>query len=100
MALDARTRAGSMLRDAQRELTEQIGDPSPAQTMLITAAAVKYTRLCLGAEQALADLGDQHHWLSNTNSLRRDLEVLGLETRDSGPIDLHQYIKARDQEAS
>jgi hypothetical protein len=37
--------------------------------------------------------------LSNTNSLRRDLEVLGLQVRNDAPIDLRTNIAEQDKKA-
>jgi hypothetical protein len=81
---DGRTRIARLLRDCRAALIEHIGgDPNPAEKLLIEQAAVKVARLQLGSERVLENPADSDfgHWLSWSESLRRDLISLGLESR-------------------
>jgi hypothetical protein len=95
--LDHRTRAGRVMKGVIRQLTDQIGDPTPAQGLLIQSAGLKATRLALLSEQLLAGTppceGSDHHALAWLNSLRLDLMALGLERRERQILDLNCYIK-------
>ena len=97
-ALDARTRAGRVMKGVIRQLTDQIGDATAGQRLLIQSAALKATRLALLSEQLLdgtpASEGSDHHALAWLNSLRLDLMALGLERRERQILDLNGYLKA------
>jgi hypothetical protein len=81
-----------------RQLSDQIGSPTPAQCLLIQSAALKATRLSLLSEQLLDGKppaeGSDHHALSWLNSLRLDLMALGLERRERQILDLNSYLKS------
>ena len=84
-------------------LTEQVGgNPSAAQQILIHAATIKTARLVLLEETVIdhknAAPSDQHHWLAWSNSLRRDLEALGLNNRGEQVPSLTAYIAAKAEE--
>lgn len=95
--LDNRTRAGRVMKNVIRQLTDQIGDPTTAQALLIQSAALKATRLSLLSEQLLngkpPSEGSDHHALAWLNSLRLDLVALGLERRERQILDLNGYLK-------
>jgi hypothetical protein len=95
--MDNRTRAGRVMKGVVRQLSEQIGSPTPAQGLLIQSAALKATRLSLLSEQLLAGAppseGSDHHALAWLNSLRLDLCALGLERRERQILDLSGYLK-------
>jgi hypothetical protein len=95
--LDNRTRAGRVMKGVIRQLTDQIGDPTTAQGLLIQSAALKATRLALLSEQLLDGKppaeGSDHHALAWLNSLRLDLMALGLERRERQILDLNGYLK-------
>jgi hypothetical protein len=80
-----------------RQLTDQIGDPTPAQRLLIQSAGLKATRMALLSEQLLDGTppseGSDHHCLAWLNSLRLDLCALGLERRERQILDLNSYLK-------
>ena len=96
--LDHRTRAGRVMKNVIRQLTDQLGDPTTAQGLLIQSAALKATRLALLSEQTLDGTapseGSDHHALAWLNSLRLDLMALGLERRERQILDLNGYLKA------
>lgn len=84
--LDKRTKAGRVLRQTIADLTGHVGgDPSAAEALLIQSAGVKATRLYLLSEKLLngGEIGadSDHHALAWLNSLRLDLQALGLEKR-------------------
>ena len=95
--LDDRTRAGRVMKGVIRQLTDQIGDPTTAQALLIQSAALKATRLSLLSEQLLTGAppseGSDHHALAWLNSLRLDLMAIGLERRERQILDLDGYLK-------
>ena len=97
MVLDDRTRAGRVMKGVIRQLTDQLGDPTTAQGLLIQSAALKATRLALLSEQLLDGTppseGSDHHALAWLNSLRFDLMALGLERRERQILDLNGYLK-------
>jgi hypothetical protein len=84
--LDNRTRAGRVMKGVIRQLTEQIGDPTAGQGLLIQSVGLKATRMALLAEQLLDGTppseGSDHHALAWLNSMRLDLQALGLERRE------------------
>ena len=99
LAQDGRTRIARLLRDCRAALIEHVGgNPNPAEALIIEQAAVKVARLQLGSERVLENPVDSDfgHWLSWSESLRRDLIALGLESRKGEPIDLARYIRERD----
>ncbi len=106
--LDRRSKVGRLFRTTVNDLSAQIGgDPSPAQALLIQAAALKAARLYLLSEKLLngGDLseGSDHSALAWLNSMRLDLSALGLERRirDSGPSlqdIIRQHEAAQDDE--
>ena len=86
------------MKNVIRQLTDQLGDPTTAQGLLIQSAALKATRLALLSEQLLDGTppseGSDHHALAWLNSLRLDLMALGLERRERQILDLNGYLKA------
>ena len=90
--IDRRTKAGRTLRQVRADLVDMIGgNPTAAEALIIQSAAVKATRLFLISEQILSGVnfsdGSDHHALSYLNSMRQDLQALGLERRikDASP---------------
>jgi hypothetical protein len=107
--LDLRTAEGQFADDVRRALTEQLGgSPSAGQQVLVQMAALKLLRcelLCrkiLSAE-AIQDRND-NHFLAWANSVRRDLEALGV-TSPTGPspgaaLDAHLAKLVAQREAA
>ena len=97
--LDRRTRAGRVMRTVEADLVAHIGgDPSAAERLLIQAVAVKATRLSLMAEQLLAGEGSAEGSDGNAlawfNSMRLDLQALGLQRRPRDVSSLAAYIRS------
>ena len=89
------------MKNVVRQLSDQIGDPTPAQGLLIQSAGLKATRLALLSEQLLDGTppseGSDHHALAWLNSLRLDLMALGLERRERQILDLNGYLKSTEK---
>jgi hypothetical protein len=80
------------------ELMAHIGDATAPQRLIVQAAALKATRLALLTEHVLdgnpPSGGSDHHCLAWLNSMRLDLQALGLERREHATINLAEYLKA------
>ena len=83
--LDGRTNAGKFANSIKNDLERQIGNPGPAQQILIKLIAVKVLRCEMMYDQVLSspnggNLQDrvENYFLAWANSIRRDLEALGV----------------------
>ena len=101
--LDRRTTAGKIMKSIVRDLVEHVGDPTAPQLLIIQAAGLKAVRLALLADRLLTDEnladGADHHALSWLNSMRLDLQALGLERRERPLLNLAAYLKTSPAEA-
>jgi hypothetical protein len=101
--LDRRTRAGRVMKGVIRELNAHIGDAMAPQRLIIQSAALKSVRLALLSDQLLngepPSEGSDHHALAWLNSLRLDLQALGLERKGPAALDLREYLKEQAGEA-
>jgi hypothetical protein len=101
--LDRRTRAGRVMKGVIHELNAHIGDATAPQRLLIQSAALKSVRLALLSDQLLDGTppseGSDHHALAWLNSLRLDLQALGLERKGPAALDLREYLKEQAAEA-
>ena len=101
LKVDGRTRTGKLMRDIRLALVDHVGGhANAAQQILIHAATIKIMRCILIerrvlSEQSLAE-GDKHQYLAWSNSLRRDLEALGIMGSKGVAPDLHTYIEAAE----
>jgi hypothetical protein len=89
--LDGRTNAGKFVNSIKSDLEAQIGNPSPGQQILIKLIAIKVLRCEMMYDQVLSkpnggDLQDrvENYFLAWSNSVRRDLEALGVLDASSG----------------
>jgi len=102
--LDRRTRAGRVMKSVVGELTAHVGDASAAQRLLVQCAALKATRLMLLTDQLLDGTppseGSDLHALAWLNSLRLDLQALGLERKKLATIDLNAYLRQQSEAAT
>jgi hypothetical protein len=102
--VDRRTRAGRVMKSVILELTAHIGDASAPQRLLVQCAALKATRLALLTDELLDGTppseGSDHHALAWLNSLRLDLQALGLERKEPATLDLAAYLKAHAEAAA
>jgi hypothetical protein len=102
-SLDRRTKAGRIMKTVVGELMDHLGDATPPQRLIVQAAALKAVRLSLLTENLLAGdppgEGSDHHALAWLNSMRLDLQALGLERKVRPSLNLAEYLKtaATDQ---
>ena len=89
--LDLRTNAGKLANSIKNGLEAQIGNPTPGQQILIKLVAIKVLRCEMMYDQVLSnprggDLQDriENYFLAWSNSIRRDLEALGVLDTPSG----------------
>ena len=96
--LDRRTRESKTLIAARGALTSAMGgQPSPQQAMLIEHVAFKMLRCALYEMATLAGdttAGTDHIYLAWANSLRLDLQALGMNRKNKQVISLHSYLDA------
>jgi hypothetical protein len=103
--LDRRTAAAKIMKRIVRDLMEHLGgDPTPPQRLLVQSASIKALRLALLAdrlltEESLAE-GADHHCLAWSNSMRLDLQALGLERRERPLLNLAAYLKTPPTDAT
>jgi hypothetical protein len=97
--LDGRTNAGKYANSIKNDLERQIGNPTPAQQILIKLIAVKMLRCEMMYDQVLfnpngGNLQDrvENYFLAWSNSIRRDLEALGV----LGPPSEAEALLGRD----
>jgi hypothetical protein len=83
--VDRRGKAGRLVKETQAALIEHIGgSPSVAELLLIQSISLKVCRLHLLGEALLAGDpidADHNSVLAWSNSLRLDLQAIGLEKR-------------------
>ena len=89
--LDLRTNAGKFANSIKESLEVQIGNPTAGQQILIKLVAIKVLRCEMMYDQVLSnprsgDLQDrvENYFLAWSNSIRRDLEALGVLDPISG----------------
>ena len=96
--LDRRTREGKTLIAARGALTSAMGgQPSPQQSMLIDRISFKMLRCALYEMATLAGdttAGTDHIYLAWANSLRLDLQALGMHRKSKQVLDLTSYLDA------
>jgi hypothetical protein len=97
--VDGRCRVARQIREFSASLVEHVGGaPTPAQAVLIREASLKNAKVVMLADKILEgaeldlDLAARCY-LAWSNSLRRDLEALGLKHADQ-PATLKGYLKA------
>ncbi len=94
--IDARTREGKAIIAAKGELISAIGgDPTPQESILIDRIVFKMLRCTLyemATLQGQTGGGSDHIYLAWANSLRLDLQVLGLSRKTKQVVDLEQYL--------
>ena len=105
-SVDKRTKAGRVMRQTLADLRDHVGgNPSAAEALIIQSAALKATRLfllsqrLLYAEDAAIPEGD-NHCLAWLNSMRLDLQALGLAKRIRDVTPSLAQILAEHREAA
>jgi len=93
--LDQRTKEARIINEVEATLSTALGgSPSPQQVILIQRIAVKSLR-CFLAEQQILGNGNgkrqeilERDYLSWTNSLRADLQLLGMKRVEKDVTDI------------
>jgi hypothetical protein len=92
------------MKSVTEELMAHLGDATAPQRLIVQSAAVKATRLALLTDIILNGTppsdGSDHHCLAWLNSLRLDLQALGLERPDRPSLDLNAYLKEQADAAA
>lgn len=98
LSVDGRTGMGRLMSEVRQSLIDHLGgEPTAPEQLLIYTVTLKVTRLLMQQRHALKDPGDERHWLSWSNSLRRDLETLGLKAKAVGELRLKDVLSGDDQ---
>jgi hypothetical protein len=103
--LDRRTREGAFAGQVERELVDHVGgSPTMPQLLVIRLAVLKVVRIALlanvVAKQSEVDERDDHQLVSWMNSLRRDLESLGLQRPERQIQSLQEYLASKRRSAA
>jgi hypothetical protein len=99
--LDRRTSEGKFVLAIREQLTRHLGGQLTApQQLIISAASIKALRLemmlkTILSEEAIASGNQDGQYLAWSNSLRRDLEAIGI-TRPPQLPRLGDYLKAME----
>ena len=99
--LDRRTSEGKFVLAIREQLTRHLGDQLTApQQLIISGASIKALRLemmlkTILSEEAIASGNQDGQYLAWSNSLRRDLEAIGIARPPQLPR-LGDYLKAID----
>ena len=95
--VDGRTAEGKIIQHIEAELATALGAPSPMEILLIQRVAVKALKIHLAERHFLGKNGNtarlEKDYLSWTNSLRADLQLLGLQRRQKPIKDIGTYLK-------
>ena len=95
--VDRRTTEGKIIKHIEAELATAMGAPTPQEILLIQRVAVKALKCHLAERHFLGNNGNtarlEKDYLSWTNSLRADLQLLGLARKAKPVQDLNTYLK-------
>jgi len=97
--VDGRTTLGQAMRALKQDLTRDIGgDPSTQQHILIDRVVMKTFR-CQAFEAAFSEGSKEPeaHYLALCNSLRLDLQALGLQRKAKDIQSLRDYIEVKSK---
>ena len=100
-SLDGRTRLARTWQAVESELVSALGgDPTPQQRILIGRVCFKLLRCHLYEAAFLNGRGkpQEEKYLALANSLRLDLQALGLERREKRVVDLNAYLQGASKE--
>jgi hypothetical protein len=105
-SIDGRCRIARTVREFAHELSAHVGgNPTPAQRVLIREASVKNAKLGMLVDKILDDEGIDldmatRCYLAWSNSLRRDLETLGLQAPEQKLPQLSEFLAVRRGKAA
>ncbi len=102
--IDGRTKEGKTIAAAKNALTTAIGgDPTPQESILIDRVVFKMLRCTLyemATLQGSTNGGSDHIYLAWANSLRLDLQALGLSRKTKSVVDLPTYLDRQAKQVS
>jgi hypothetical protein len=105
-SIDGRCRVARMIREFAKELERHVGgNPTPAQQTLIREAAIKNVRCAFMIDKILDqddldfDLATRTY-LAWSNSLRRDLEALGIKAPEQKAPQLADFLPVKKGRAA
>ena len=96
--LDGRTALARAINKLRRELVNHLGGkPSIAETILIERVVHKSMKAFIYETEFFLnkDQGSRDHYLALVNSLRLDLQALGLKQNEKKVLDLGEYIQKK-----
>jgi hypothetical protein len=100
--VDGRTRVGKWMDHLRVELIRHVGgEPSVAESILIEQIVIKTLKAHLYHVGLFKDkaFGSKDHVLAIQNSIRLDLQALGLQRRKKKVLDLSQYLQSKKEES-
>jgi len=98
--IDGRTSLGKTMALLQKELIQHIGgSPSIPQKILIDRIVNKSIRCHLYEMGVITDptIGSRDHYLALANSLRLDLQALGLDKKPGTLPGLEDYLRGKSE---
>lgn len=96
--LDGRTKLAQALRNMKAALAKHVGgEPSIAETILIDRITHKVVKAYIYETNYFSspELGSKDHYLALVNSLRLDLQALGLNQKEKKILDLTEYLRKK-----
>jgi hypothetical protein len=105
-AIDGRCRVARQIREFTATLVQHVGgSPTPAQAVLIREASVKNAKVVMLTDTILAGKGVDldcatRTYLAWSNSLRRDLEALGVSRPEQQLPSPIEYLAVRRKPAT
>jgi hypothetical protein len=104
MALDRRSREAKFAAQVRASLIEHVGgNPSAPQMLLIQLASLRALRIGLLASKLETDSWTEHddrHLNATANSLRADLQALGMREPERQIPSIEQYLIGRKRRAA
>jgi hypothetical protein len=98
--VDGRTRTGKWMDRLRCELIRHCGgEPTVAESILIEQIVIKTFKVHLYHVGLFKNksFGSKDHALAIQNSIRLDLQVLGLQRRQKKILDLDEYLKEKQK---
>jgi hypothetical protein len=96
--LDRRTKLAKWAEHLREQLVKDLGsDLSTQQEILLDRVCAKVLKSYLYEQGVLSGetFGSKDHYLALTNSLRLDLQALGLQRKTNKILDLNDYLLAK-----
>jgi hypothetical protein len=96
--LDGRTALARAINLMRRELVKHVGGkPSIAEALLIDRIVHKAVKAYIYETNFFIDQnqGSKDHYLALVNSLRLDLQVLGIKRNEEKALDLAEYLNKK-----